>query len=72
MQTLEEKETWNKHFTTYIRDLDSNKPVIWAGDLNVAPTEKGMAYIVRLYSLFHVLCRFDACEKELEQNRRVY
>ncbi|KAJ3556451.1 hypothetical protein NM688_g2019 [Phlebia brevispora] len=38
LKTLEEKNTWNTHFTTYIRDLDKKKPVIWTGDLNVAPT----------------------------------
>lgn len=40
-QTLDAKKEWNKHFTAYIRSLDKQKPVIWAGDLNVAPTEKG-------------------------------
>jgi len=29
---------WNHHFEAYIRDLDQKKAVIWAGDLNVAPT----------------------------------
>jgi AP endonuclease-1 len=36
------KNVWNEHFTTYIRDLDKKKPVIWMGDMNVAPTEIGM------------------------------
>ena len=40
-QTLDAKNEWNKHFTTYIRELDKKKPVIWGGDLNVAPTEIG-------------------------------
>ncbi|KLO11849.1 hypothetical protein SCHPADRAFT_905627 [Schizopora paradoxa] len=39
LKTLGAKEEWNKYFTAYIRDLDSKKPVIWTGDLNVAPTE---------------------------------
>lgn len=37
-QTLDVKKTWNVHFERYIRDLDKKKPVIWTGDLNVAPT----------------------------------
>ncbi|KAF7969275.1 hypothetical protein HWV62_27801 [Athelia sp. TMB] len=37
LKTLTEKNVWNQHFTTYIRDLDKKKPVIWLGDLNVAP-----------------------------------
>jgi len=41
-QTLDEKKEWNVHFDAYIRDLDSKKPVIWTGDLNVAATEMGM------------------------------
>lgn len=43
-QTLDEKNEWNLHFTKYIRDLDKLKPVIWTGDLNVAPTEIGALF----------------------------
>lgn len=43
-QTLKEKNTWNEHFTAYIRDLDKKKPVIWMGDLNVAPTAIGTRF----------------------------
>ena len=45
---------WNEHFTKYIRELDEKKPVIWAGDLNVAPTEKGefTSYTVLFLLLF--------------------
>ncbi|KAI0797962.1 Endonuclease/exonuclease/phosphatase [Abortiporus biennis] len=39
LKTLDEKKLWNKHFEAYIRSLDEKKPVIWTGDLNVAPTE---------------------------------
>ena len=42
LQTLEQKNVWNTHFDAYLRDLDKKKPVIWTGDLNVAPTELGM------------------------------
>ena len=45
-QTLEAKKEWNAHFETYIRDLDKKKPVIWAGDMNVAPTELGTTRIL--------------------------
>lgn len=38
LKTLSVKEEWNKHFEKYIRHLDSSKPVVWVGDLNVAPT----------------------------------
>jgi len=38
LKTLAVKEEWNKHFEKYLRLLDSTKPVVWAGDLNVAPT----------------------------------
>lgn len=40
-QTLDAKKEWNEHFEAYIRDLDTKKPVIWSGDLNVAPTALG-------------------------------
>ncbi|TFK42432.1 Endonuclease/exonuclease/phosphatase [Crucibulum laeve] len=39
LKTLDAKKIWNNHFEAYIRDLDKKKPVIWTGDLNVAPTE---------------------------------
>ncbi|KAF8637413.1 hypothetical protein AX17_002908 [Amanita inopinata Kibby_2008] len=39
LKTLDAKKEWNVHFEKYIRDLDQRKPVIWTGDLNVAPTE---------------------------------
>ncbi|KDR73496.1 hypothetical protein GALMADRAFT_251205 [Galerina marginata CBS 339.88] len=38
LKTLEAKKVWNQHFFAYLRELDKKKPVIWAGDLNVAPT----------------------------------
>ncbi|KAF8274374.1 Endonuclease/exonuclease/phosphatase [Lactarius quietus] len=38
LKTLDAKKLWNHHFEAYIRDLDKKKSVIWAGDLNVAPT----------------------------------
>ncbi|KAL5511119.1 hypothetical protein ACEPAH_4334 [Sanghuangporus vaninii] len=44
LKTLPEKEEWNKYFTKYIRELDEKKPVIWTGDLNVAPTEKDLTH----------------------------
>ncbi|KAF9475864.1 hypothetical protein BDN70DRAFT_864232 [Pholiota conissans] len=43
LKTLEEKKIWNTHFFAYMRDLDNKKPIIWAGDLNVAPTELDLA-----------------------------
>jgi hypothetical protein len=41
-QTLGEKKEWNKHLEAHLRNLDKQKPVVWTGDLNVAPTEKGL------------------------------
>ncbi|EKM82547.1 hypothetical protein AGABI1DRAFT_111155 [Agaricus bisporus var. burnettii JB137-S8] len=43
LKTLEDKKEWNQHFENYIRDLDKVKPVIWTGDLNVAPTAIDLA-----------------------------
>ncbi|KAF8917400.1 Endonuclease/exonuclease/phosphatase [Mucidula mucida] len=43
LKTLDVKKEWNVHFTRYIRDLDKKKPVMWTGDLNVAPTEIDLA-----------------------------
>lgn len=44
LQTLDEKKLWNHHFEAYIHDLDKKKAVIWAGDLNVAPTAIGPSF----------------------------
>ncbi|KAI0780956.1 Endonuclease/exonuclease/phosphatase, partial [Trametes elegans] len=43
LKTLDAKKEWNAHFEAYIRELDKTKPVIWTGDLNVAPTELDLA-----------------------------
>ncbi|OAX38938.1 hypothetical protein K503DRAFT_717420 [Rhizopogon vinicolor AM-OR11-026] len=43
LKTLKEKNIWHEHFSAYIRDLDKKKPVIWMGDLNVAPTAIDLA-----------------------------
>ncbi|PPQ64660.1 hypothetical protein CVT26_002750 [Gymnopilus dilepis] len=43
LKTLEEKKIWNTHFFAHLRELDKKKPVIWAGDLNVAPTALDLA-----------------------------
>ncbi|PPQ89148.1 hypothetical protein CVT25_006520 [Psilocybe cyanescens] len=43
LKTLEEKKVWNKHFFAYMNELDKKKPIIWAGDLNVAPTALDLA-----------------------------
>lgn len=38
---MDRKKAWNAAFESYIRSLDAQKPVIWLGDLNVAPTALG-------------------------------
>lgn len=42
LKTMDSKIEWQRAFTAHIRHLDSQKPVIWAGDLNVAPTAKDL------------------------------
>ena len=41
-QNMDRKEAWHSVFEAHLRKLDATKPVIWAGDLNVAPTAKGV------------------------------
>ncbi|KAH8827094.1 Endonuclease/exonuclease/phosphatase [Flagelloscypha sp. PMI_526] len=43
LKTLDKKKQWQEHFEPYIRELDKKKPVIWCGDLNVAPTAIDLA-----------------------------
>ncbi|XP_070506659.1 DNA repair nuclease APEX1-like [Chironomus tepperi] len=43
LKTLDKRLKWNKIFDEYIKDLDKKKPVIIAGDLNVAHNEIDLA-----------------------------
>lgn len=38
---MDRRKEWNASFEAHIRSLDAKKPVIWTGDLNVAPTAMG-------------------------------
>ncbi|GAA97949.1 hypothetical protein E5Q_04629 [Mixia osmundae IAM 14324] len=38
LKSMPRKQDWNEAFERYLRELDSVKPVVWMGDLNVAPT----------------------------------
>ncbi|KAG8907393.1 hypothetical protein FRB99_004418 [Tulasnella sp. 403] len=42
LKNMEGKVEWQRAFEKHVRDLDTQKPVIWAGDINVAPTEKDL------------------------------
>jgi hypothetical protein len=65
---------WNHHFEAYIRDLDKKKPVIWTGDLNVAPTAIGSSPPFSPKVLRHPqdVNRPWQSEDKLEQNCRLY
>jgi exonuclease III len=63
---LDAKKEWNKHFEVYIRELDKKKPVIWTGDLNVAPTEMGKLFSLYARANTDSLPRPYEREKELE------
>ncbi|KIJ16765.1 hypothetical protein PAXINDRAFT_61068, partial [Paxillus involutus ATCC 200175] len=67
LKTLKEKNTWNEHFTAYIRDLDKKKPVIWMGDMNVAPTAKGK-YITNAKSNWNKSAGYTLDETEAYKN----
>ncbi|KAJ3049406.1 hypothetical protein HK097_009593 [Rhizophlyctis rosea] len=43
LERLEYKQRYNKAMETYIRDLEKKKPIVWAGDLNVAHKEVDLA-----------------------------
>ncbi|KAG6878918.1 hypothetical protein C0992_006609 [Termitomyces sp. T32_za158] len=62
LKTLEAKKEWNTHFDAYIRDLDKKKPVIWTGDLNVAPTEMGEELLWSIKDFPESNCRSSKCE----------
>lgn len=40
---LEERQQWDKDFLTYLKKLESSKPVIVCGDMNVAHTQIDLA-----------------------------
>lgn len=37
------RQTWDKDFLHYLKQLEQQKPVVWCGDLNVAHTELDLA-----------------------------
>jgi len=39
---MDAKVEWQRAFKTHVQQLDAEKPVIWGGDLNVAPTPKDL------------------------------
>lgn len=41
---LEKRMRWDKLFQEYVKDLDSKKPVIICGDMNVAHNEIGLYF----------------------------
>jgi hypothetical protein len=71
---MDAKKMWNHHFEAYIRDLDKKKPVIWTGDLNVAPTAIGSSPPFSPKVLRHSqdIYRPWQSEDKLEQNGRLY
>ncbi|CAE6449079.1 unnamed protein product [Rhizoctonia solani] len=42
LKSMDRKVAWQVAFEAHLRKLDATKPVIWAGDLNVAPTAKDL------------------------------
>ncbi|KZV97017.1 hypothetical protein EXIGLDRAFT_608480 [Exidia glandulosa HHB12029] len=43
LKSMEAKKEWMKAFHLYLAELDAKKPVVWAGDVNCAPTAKDLA-----------------------------
>jgi exodeoxyribonuclease-3 len=37
------RQTWDRDFLAYLKNLEKKKPVVWCGDLNVAHTEIDLA-----------------------------
>jgi AP endonuclease 1 len=66
---LEQKKEWNVHFQNYIRDLDKIKPVIWTGDLNVAPTSMGQNVVDSDIASFDVIRISDLCNAKRNWNK---
>ena len=68
LKTLPAKKEWNRHFEAYLRDLDTKKPVIWTGDLNVAPTAIGLSSTRSLLALTDwPTCRPRQLKESLQQ-----
>ncbi|KAK9894178.1 hypothetical protein P389DRAFT_146722 [Cystobasidium minutum MCA 4210] len=44
LKNMDYKKEWNVAFEKYLRELDAQKPVIWGGDFNCAPTEKDIRH----------------------------
>ncbi|KAG8934575.1 hypothetical protein FRC03_007726 [Tulasnella sp. 419] len=42
LKNMDKKVEWLRAFELHLRRLDSAKPIIWAGDINVAPTARDL------------------------------
>lgn len=69
-QFMDRRKEWNTAFEAYIRELDAKKPVVWTGDLNVAPTAMGSSFpIYRSVSTFlYSLASLDLDIKRSKEN----
>jgi len=60
---MDVKVAWQNAFEKQLRALDATKPLIWAGDVNVAPTAKGMFELDRRTNVQQQLkCLFQIYE----------
>ena len=68
---MDRKKAWNIAFESYIRSLDAQKPVLWLGDLNVAPTSLGAhaAPLPKFLEHRQYTTRHQAVEAKLQQIR---
>jgi AP endonuclease-1 len=66
---MDAKVEWNQHFERYIRDLDKKKPVIWLGDVNVAPTSNGKTCRTPLSYVTYDMVSVDLCNAKKNWNK---
>ncbi|CAD6915191.1 unnamed protein product [Tilletia controversa] len=43
LKSMPAKQHWQRLMAAHMATLDTNKPVVWCGDFNVAPTERDLA-----------------------------
>jgi exonuclease III len=65
LKSIDTRKEWNKHFAPFIRELDSKKPVIWTGDMNVAPTEKGQNLSLLTHNNLTSTCQISLTQNQI-------
>ena len=72
--TLPKRMQWDPEFKKLVKDLDSKKPVIICGDMNVAHQEIGTIFLfwrnMSFNNAFWIRISYRYCKSQIKQTKR--